>query len=78
MFSNNVFKFQALENITPATLPLPDLDITEGPAVSANPIQDRRTGVLDPVSTEDAQVTHPSEVIMAFIFSLLPLYGSVD
>ncbi|CDY33114.1 BnaC09g22100D [Brassica napus] len=45
-----------------ATLPLPDLDITEGPAVSANPIQDRRTGVLDPVSTEDAQVTHPSEV----------------
>ncbi|KAF2537466.1 hypothetical protein F2Q68_00020416 [Brassica cretica] len=53
---------KALENITPATLPLPDLDITEGPAVSANPIQDRRTGVLDPVSTEDAQVTHPSEV----------------
>lgn len=36
------------------------MDITEGPAVSANPIQDRRTGVLDPVSTEDAQVNEPS------------------
>lgn len=45
-------------------LPLPSVVNIECPAVAANPIQVRRTGVSESGSTEDAQLTHRMQVIL--------------
>ncbi|KAL0693529.1 hypothetical protein Bca4012_060709 [Brassica carinata] len=53
---------EVVGNITKDTLPPAEMDTSIGLAASANPLHDRWTDVDNPVSAQDAQLTHPTEV----------------